>query len=132
MPPLQKLDLMHLNDYFLAAKPVDHKHDEWQLRVIFANFTGVVLKLSHIGNTSHIPVSVLDFEWACTSTLKYFKMHNCLHIEDEMMRIITSKLALMPELRKAKFEELKVNIKQSQSSRGFFSSLFSTKNKDHC
>ena len=78
--PLQKLDLMRLDDYFLAAKPVDHGHDEWLVRVVLANFAGVELKLRHVGNIEKMPVSELDFEWACTPTLKYFKLENCINI----------------------------------------------------
>ena len=68
-----------------------------------ANFSGTELKLQHIDSLVQIPDDKLDFEWACTASLKYFKMKYCPNKKDYQMRIIAQRLAVMPELRKVKF-----------------------------
>ena len=95
-PPLQKLDLQRITEHFLTgfdnvSQEVSGK--EWFLRIVLANFAGVELKLSHLEPMCHMPSEVLDFEWACSQTLKYFKMHNCRAISDKMMLVICKRLA---------------------------------------
>ena len=75
-----------------------------------------------------IPEDVLDFEWACSATLKYFSMDTCKTVSDKRMHVIASRLAAMPELRKVKFQRITITMEIQAKSLGskLFSSLFSS------
>ena len=94
-----------------------------------ANFAGTELKLYSVDNMSDIPQEALDFEWACSARLKYFSMDICYAVSDKKMHVIASRLAVMPELRRVKFQRITINIeartKKSLGSK-IFSSLFSS------
>ena len=89
---------MNMNDYFLASKEVESKQTDWYLRIILANFAGIELKLTNIGDISHMPAEILDFEWACTTKLEFFRMGGCCAVNGRTMRVIASRLAVMPDL----------------------------------
>ena len=44
------------------------------MKVVFENFCGIELKLSNFTDGQTWKPNLLDFEWACSSILKYFKL----------------------------------------------------------
>ena len=69
---------------------------------------------------------VLDFEWACTQSLRYFKLSNS-SVEEKLMCVIGRRLALMPELRKAKFEKVSILADHISKPTSQIASFFSRK-----
>ena len=102
---------MKMNDYFLASKEVESEQTDWYLRIILANFAGIELKMTNVGDISHMPAEVLDFDWACTTTLKYFRLGSCSAVNGKTMRVIASRLAVMPDLTKVKFKNVRISVK---------------------
>ena len=130
-PPLLKLDLQGLNAYFLAPKISENGDDEWLLRTVLANFAGVELKLKNFEPLRSQPMSSIDFEWACTPTLKYFKLDTVQSIDIAQIRVIAKRLAAMPQLKKVKIIKVNIMADKSKESTGYkmFSSFFSKADK---
>ena len=115
-----------LNDYDLAPKnDVDGK-PKYIIEMILSSFTGTELKLSEtmhnakkiqIGAKSSYlpePVGAIDFEWACTNTLRSFKL-NIVSITEDHLTVITSRLAVMPKLKRVKLMYIEKVVKPIQT-----------------
>ena len=88
-PPLMKLDLRGLLSYAGEPKSLPNGKKTWLLSVVLANFSGTELKLRKSDLTKcTMPASAIDFEWACTSSLKYFKMSNAF-LDEKVLKVIT-------------------------------------------
>lgn len=49
---------------------------------------------------------MLDFEWACHETLRYFKLAAPIELKAKTMTVIVKRLALMPYLIKLKLDQI--------------------------
>ena len=73
--PLQILDLRIPDPAFFFAKHTGEEQGQkdFILLSILRNFQGTQLKLSNVVFDSDLSANDLDFEWACHTTLRYFK-----------------------------------------------------------
>lgn len=55
---------------------------------------------------------VLDFNWECMDSLRYFKLYLPKNLTTEIIEVITRKLSEMPSLKKLKYDQLLTHKKQ--------------------
>ena len=75
-----------------------------------ANFAGTELKLKDMSHADETPSLArdLDFRWACTDTLRYFKLLNMSLTKKDTFAVIVRRLADMNHLVKVKLGNVKV------------------------
>ena len=106
--PLQILDLA-INDplfYFAKSTGEQEGQRDFILLNILRNFKGTQLKLTIPLFDPEMEPERLDFDWACQSTLRYFKLQNPVSLKTKVISILAKRLALMPELNKVKLDSL--------------------------
>jgi len=106
--PLQRLNLSGLSEYALSAKTNEQGEKCFVLRTILESFKGVSITFDRLTFQSDksMPDTLLDFEWACSETLRSFKLSRIEILQTSMLATIIRRLSVMPKLLKVDMSDL--------------------------